>query len=190
MINDNLFYDSHEIIGGKKFMSPSANPSHNKILYNIALHLGIYFLEKKCGHVFTDSVDVHLPDGNVFKPDLVVITSEHAGIINWNKAIYGVPDMVVEVLSRSTRKRDLTVKKDSYENCGVKEYWIIDPFMQAVDVYILREGKFEFDNEYIRYDDYEFQNLNDEEKAAAKFEIPVSLFKDFKIKLDDIFSWS
>ena len=99
--------------------------------------------------------------------------------------------MVVEVLSRSTRKNDLTVKKDTYEKFGVKEYWIVDPFMKSIDVYILRDGKFELDtNEYIHCEDEdELKDLSDKERAAVKFEISPSIYPEITMKLSDIFSW-
>ena len=189
MLNDALFYNPYEIIGGVKFMSPSAPLNHSHFIMELATTINIYLRRHKCGYVFTDDVDVHLPDGNFFQPDLCVVTNENAGILSRRNAIYGAPDMVVEVLSRSTKKRDLTVKKDSYEACGVKEYWIVDPYYKSIDVYILRDGKFELDNEYFKYDADEWRDLEEKEKAAYKPEIKVSIFDDLFIKVDDIFSW-
>ena len=148
-----------------------------------------YVDAKKCGYVFTDNVDVHFPDGNLFRPDLSVITMENSGIINWKGAIYGVPDMVVEVLSKSTRKNDLTIKKDVYESNGVKEYWIVNLWDKTVDVYILHNGKYELDESYSKYSSDEWALLDDKEKAAVKSEIKVSIFDDLFIKVDDIFGW-
>ena len=149
----------------------------------------MYARKHKCGKVFTDSLEVHLPDGNIFRPDLIVMTKENAGLINWNRGIHGVPDMVVEVLSRSTRVKDTTVKKNSYEACGVKEYWIVDPYMKVVDVFLLQDGKYNHDGEYIYYDEEEFQYLTEEEKADVKTEVKVSIFEDCFVKLEDIFSY-
>ncbi len=189
MLNDALFYESYEIIEGEKFMSPSVPLNHSGIIFRLGMLIGNYVIANKCGYVFPDDVDVHLPDGNLFKPDLVVVKKENEGILNWHGAIYGVPDMVVEVLSRSTRKKDLTIKKDIYESNGVKEYWIIDPWVKAVDVYILRDGKFELDGEYFKYDADELKELTDEEKADVKPEIKVSIFEDCMVTVADIFSW-
>lgn len=188
MLNDALFYQSYEIIGGEKFMAPSAGAYHNSTLFKLGIIIGQYTISKNCGYVFTDSLDVHLPDGNIFKPDLIVVKKENAAIINWQRGIYGVPDMVVEVLSKSTRKKDEGIKKDIYESNGVKEYWIIDPYMKAVAVYILRDGKFELDDEYFKYDENEWSPL-DEEHIVIKPEIKVSIFDDLIIKVDDIFTW-
>ena len=169
-------------------MAPSASAYHSKSIMRLARVIDNYVYQNKCGHVFIDSLDVHLPDGNIFRPDLVVITKENAGLVNWNRGIYGVPDMVVEVISRSTRLKDMTVKKDSYEACGVKEYWIVDPSFKTVDVFLLNDGKYTHD-EYIYYDAEEFQMLTDEEKADVKNEVKVSIFEDCFVKLEDIFSY-
>ena len=171
MINDALFYESYEIIGGEKFMAPMAAPTHSAIIMCLSARIFDYLIINKCGYVFTDNIDVHLPDGNLFRPDLVVVTNENAKIINWQNGIHGVPDMVVEVLSKSTRKKDLTIKKSIYESNGVKEYWIIDPGAKTVDVYLLRDGKFELDESYFKYTAEEWEHADDEEKAAYKPEI-------------------
>ena len=190
MINDAETYKNfYELIGGEKFMAPSASAYHSNSINELAATITIYVRQHKCGKVFTDSLDLHLPDGNIFRPDLIVITKENAGLVNWNRGIYGVPDMVVEVLSRSTKIMDLTTKKDSYEGCGVKEYWVVDPFARTVDVFILENEKYKLDNEYIYYDDEEFSELADEEKAEVKTEIKLSIFPDCVVKLADIFSY-
>ena len=189
MINDALFCQPYEIIGGEKFMSPAANPLHGLILFKLSKIIDNYLMENKGGFVFTDNVDVYFPDGNIFKPDVTVITSENIKIIQWRGAIRGVPDMVVEVLSPSTRVNDLTIKKDAYESNGVKEYWIIEPWDKTVDVYILRDGKYTLKNSYHKYSVEEWDALNAEEKAAYKPDIKVSIFDDLFIKVDDIFSW-
>ena len=189
MLNDALFYKPYEIIEGEKFMSPMPIMNHSGIVMRLAARIFNYVDENNLGYVFTDNVDVHFPDGNLFNPDLVVVTKEKRGIVNWKGAMHGVPDMVVEVLSRSTKKRDLTIKKDIYEKNGVKEYWIVDPLYKSIDVYILRDGKFELDGEYLKYTAEEWQELDEEEKAAYKPQIKVSIFDDLFINVDDVFSW-
>ena len=191
MFGESLLYTSYEIIGGKKIMAPASPLFHSNAIMEMAFEFKTYFRTHKNGYVFTDDVDVYFPDGSVYKPDLVVVSEENKNIMSSNKGVYGTPDMVVEVLSRTTRKNDLTVKKDTYEKFGVKEYWIVDPFMKSIDVYILRDGKFELDtNEYIYCEDEdELKNLSDEEKAAVKFEISPSIYPEITMELSDIFSW-
>ena len=189
VINERLLYPSYEIIGGKKFMAPAANPTHGGVIGRIYSVLLTYFDEKEGGYVFADNTDVYFPDGTLFKPDLVVITEKNSAIINWFKGIYGVPDMVVEVLSKSTKKKDLTIKKDIYEAQGVGEYWIVDPYMKAISVYLLRDGKYFLDDEYILFDDNELELLTDEEKADVKHEVPIKTLDGLKIPLKYIFKW-
>ena len=180
-----------EIFKGGKFMSPTPNIKHGSIISNLAWILGGYIRKNKLGFFFTDNMDVHLPDGNLFRPDFTIICAENADIVTKNiyGAIHGVPDMVVEILSKSTRNRDFGIKKDAYETNGVKEYWIIDPWSSTVYTYILRDGKFQLGGEYIHYNETEFSMLNEDEKADVKFEVPVTLFPEFKVKLTDIFDW-
>ena len=173
VINERLLYPSYEIIGGKKFMAPAANPTHGSIIGRLYMFIGTYFDTNDSGYVFVDDVDVYLKDGPLFKPDLIVVLKKNDDIIDWHKGIYGSPDMIVEVLSKSTRKNDLTIKKDAYEANGVREYWIVDPWAKIIDVYLLREGKYYLDDEYILFDDKELELLTDEEKADVKYEVPV-----------------
>ena len=189
ILNDRLFYKSYEIIGGEKIMAPAANLTHGSIagrLYVAILH---YLDAHDSGYVLGENTDVHFPDGNLFKPDLVVITTENSSIIDWRRGINGVPDMVVEVLSRSTRRKDLTIKKDIYESNGVREYWIVDPWVKGVTVYLLRDGKYFLDDDYILFDAEEFELLDDDEKAEVKYEVPVKILDDLKIPLKYIFKW-
>lgn len=189
VLNEKIMFPRYEIIGGEKIMAPSANLYHSNSIIKLVVAFENYFIQHKNGYVFPDNVDVHFPDDSIYKPDLVVISEENKSIMSTNKAIYGAPDMVVEVLSTSTRKRDFTVKKDTYEKFGVKEYWIIDAFMKVIDAYILREGKYELDFEYVYYDEDDLEDLTEDEKAEVKFEISPSIFPEIKIKLRDIFSW-
>ncbi len=187
MMNEALLYPSYEIIGGEKILAPSASSYHNNVMGGFYIDISNYVRKNHCGEVFTDNVDLYLPDGSKYKPDLIVVKSENENIIDWRGGIHGVPDMVVEILSKSTRRKDLTIKKDTYELNGVKEYWIVDPLMEVVDVYLLRDGKYYLDGEYILYNDDEWETLSDEQKAETRSEITLATFPDLTIKLSDIF---
>ena len=189
ILNDALFYQSYEIIGGKKFMAPAANPTHGRVIGRLYKFIDDYLDENGKGYIFADNTDVHFPDGTLFKPDLSVVLEENSAIIDWFRGIYGVPDMVVEVLSKSTKKKDLTIKKDIYEAQGVKEYWIIDPYMKSISVYLLRDGKYFLDDEYILFDAADLDLMTDEEKAEIKHEVPVNTLDGLKIPLSYIFKW-
>ena len=183
--------DDYEIIGGEKFMAPSADAWHNNAAGKLYLLIGMYAATNKLGLVFTDSLDVHFPDGSLFKPDFMFISAANSKIVIDNKhsTIHGVPDMVAEVFSRSTMKRDIGIKKDIYERNGVKEYWMIDPWRESVSVYLLRDGKYFLDEIYHNYSAEELNELTDEEREEIKTEVPVNILDGFKVKIKNIFGW-
>ena len=189
IINERLLYPSYEIIGGENFMAPAPNLDHSDIIFKLSFVIGGYLIEHKSGYVYTDNVDVHFSDGSIYKPDLSVVLKPNEKILAGRKNIFGAPDMVVEVLSYSTRNRDLTIKKDTYEAQGVKEYWIVDPWAKSVTVYLLRDGKYFLDDRYILLSEKDLETLDDEEKADVKTEVPVSILEGLSVPLEFIFSW-
>ena len=181
--------DDYEIIEGEKIMSPAPNMWHGNVVLNLATDVNIYFRSNNLGVVFHDHIDVHFPDGNTLSPDLTIIRADNPDIDTYKKkgVFYGVPDMVAEVFSKSTMKRDIGIKKDVYERNGVKEYWIINPWSESIEVYLLRNGKYELDGVYIDYSDDELERLTDEERAAVQTEIPVAVLNGFTLKIKNIF---
>lgn len=189
ILNDAKFYQFHEIIGGKKFMAPAPNPTHGGVIMRLGMIIGSYLDANDGGYVLGDNTDVHFPDGTLLKPDLSIVTEKNSAIIDWGRGINGVPDMVVEVLSKSTKKKDVTIKKDLYEAQGVREYWIVDPWARSVAVYLLRDGKYFLDEDYILFDEEDLNYMTEEEKSEVKHEVPVATLDGLKIPLKYIFKW-
>ena len=187
-INDGLNHRYYEIINGEKFFIPSRSPAHSSVIGRIMMAVGKNLIENERGYFFSN-VDVCFDEKNIFVPNVAVILKEHEQILSQRDMIRGAPDMVVEVLSKSTKKRDVTIKKDTYEAQGVREYWIVDPWAKSISVYLLRDGKFFFDDEYILFDKEEFELLDDAEKAEVKHEVPVKILDGLKIPLEFVFSW-
>ena len=183
--------DDYEIIEGVKFMAPSPGFGHVNVTANLVTIINSYARINKLGMAFADHFDVHFPDGNVFQPDFIFVSAEKAKSLfdNKNMTLHGVPDMVAEIFSKSTMKRDVGIKKDVYERNGVKEYWIIDPWSENIQVYLLRDGKYFLDNVYQNYSDNELSELTDEERAEIEMEIPVAVLDGFKVKIRNIFGW-
>ena len=185
--------DDYEIIEGVKFMAAAPNLDHSDIIGRLHFCFVKYFLEHKSGYVYVDDVDVHFSDGTIFKPDLVVVLKSNEKILAGRKNIFGAPDMVVEVLSHSTRRKDLTIKKDVYEAQGVREYWIIDPRAKSVAVYLLRDGKYFLDDEYILFDAEDLKEVewlkSKGEEVEIKNEIPVAIAEGLTIPLEFVFNW-
>ena len=183
--------DDYEIIEGEKIMAPSPGFGHVNVTANLIATIGVYARINKLGIAFADNFDVHFPDGSLFRPDFIFVSAENAKRLfdKKNVTLHGVPDMVAEIFSKSTMKRDVGIKKDVYERNGVKEYWIIDPWRETIDVYLLREGKYELAGHYENWSDDELLTLTEDERAEVEMEIPVAVLDGFKVKIRNIFGW-
>ena len=108
-------------------------------------------------------------------------------MIGSDEKIHGVPDLCIEILSRSTMKNDLFKKKKIYAANGVKEYWIVDRWSEKIEVYHLAEGGYELDDLYQNYSDRELSELNDIERAEVQFVIKVSVVPELTVDVRDVF---
>jgi len=183
--------DDYELIEGRKFMSPSPFKRHGKVVGRLMFSIGTYAFINRLGSAFADNFDVNLPDGNILRPDFIFIGAANDKIVfdNEDENFHGVPDMVAEIFSHSTMKRDIGIKKDIYERNGVKEYWIINPWSESIEVHLLRDGKYYLDDVYQNYSDEELNTLTDDERAEVKMEVPVAALDGFKVKIRNIFGW-
>ena len=170
-----------ELIDGFIKMMAGTGMKHGRVSNNIALRLNLRLLDSKCGcKVYYAPIDVLLPKNgemedneiyNVVQPDIFVVCDNR-----WkgnNNAFLGAPDMVVEILSPSTRKKDLIKKFLLYEKSGVREYWIADPEVKTVTAYIMQE-----DGEY-----------NNGKAYHTGEKVPVHLFGGHLIDVKDIFDF-
>ncbi len=133
----------YEVINGRLIEMPAPTPLHQDVMMEIALIMRVFAKKKGRGKVLPSPIDVVLGDRYVLQPDIVFISKNRLGIIG-EKAIMGPPDLVVEIISPATVRRDTVVKKGIYERFGIKEYWIVYPEEKAVEVWVLNdEGKYE-----------------------------------------------
>ena len=173
-------YKRQEILDGEIVsMSPSPSVNHNIVAGSIYKIFSNYLQDKEC-IVFQDNIDLHLSEKDLFIPDVTVVCNKD--IIKYN-GIYGAPNLVVEVLSPSTAKKDKGYKKKIYEKAGIQEYWIVNLKEMSVEISILKEGKYELDNVY-----YYEKEMPEEEKENIETEIKCSLFEDLIINTNDIFN--
>ncbi len=131
----------YQLIGGKLVMTPSPSTLHQFILVRLLGYFLDYQSKEKAGVVLVSPLDVYFDHEETYQPDIVFISKERLNIIERNK-INGAPDLVVEVLSPSTAYYDLRKKYKVYERHGVKEYWIVDPEEETVEIYVVKEGRF------------------------------------------------
>ena len=132
----------YEIIDGDLFMVPSPNESHQHILTNILYILINYVRRNKLGAIYCAPFDILFSDEDIVQPDVIFVSNENKKVITKDN-IKGSPDLLVEILSPSTSKRDIGIKKKLYARHGVREYWIVDPERETVDVFRLKGREFE-----------------------------------------------
>ncbi len=121
----------YELIDGEVYLLASPRFDHQVVVSEISWHLSNYFKGKPCRSL-TAPLDIRLfgfatkfeEDPNVVQPDVVVICDKDK--VNEDGKYEGIPSLVVEVLSPSTKGKDMAAKLNLYMKSGVSEYWIAD----------------------------------------------------------------
>ena len=122
----------HELIDGEHFVSPSPGTPHQLILWRLTAILAPYLRANPIGEALTGPFDVKLSPWTVLVPDLVYFTAARFADVVTEKYATAAPDLVVEILSPGTRRRDLGRKREIYDREGVREYWIVDPDARSI----------------------------------------------------------
>jgi len=124
----------HEIIDGEHYVTPSPNLRHQRLVGRLFLSTGNYLAAHPgAGQVFLAPLDVVLSYHDVVEPDLLFVAGDQSAIMT-EKNIQGPPALVIEVISKSTRKKDAQTKRRLFERTGVREYWLVDPELDLVQV--------------------------------------------------------
>lgn len=183
-MNGNLAYQEEprtEMHNGEIIMMSSPSVNHNRVAGNI-YHIFRNYLKDKTCEAFSDGVDTYLTEDNRFIPDVMIVCNKD---IIHSDGIHGAPDLVVEVLSPGTAKNDKGYKKDLYEKSGVREYWIVDPNIRSIEVYLLTDGKYILDGFYGLFPNA--FGITEKEREESQKEISISFYNDFCIPLEEIF---
>lgn len=131
-----------ELIDGVPYdMTPSPSADHQRILRDLSTHFSVYLKDRSC-EAFFAPFDVRLPQGDekdedvptLVQPDLIVVCDKSKLD---EKGCRGAPDLIVEVLSPSTARKDMKEKRDLYERSGVREYWLVHPGDRTISVFLL-----------------------------------------------------
>ncbi|MDD3132472.1 MAG: Uma2 family endonuclease [Bacteroidales bacterium] len=163
--------------GFVKLMTPAPNLKHQEISFNLTGIFRNYLLKNKC-RGFAAPSDVRLPKNKnksdetiytVLQPDLYVVCD--LSKLD-DRGCLGAPDLVIEITSPKTARRDLKDKYQIYEQHGVREYWIVNPSDENVLTFVLdANGKFQLAGLY-----------------AGDDKIPVHIFDgDLQIDLTEVF---
>ncbi len=170
------FDEMVELIKGIVFkMSPAPNTKHQKILGNFMRPIANFLHKKDCQY-FIAPFDVRLSKTKskneevftVVQPDFCVICDESK--ID-EKGCYGAPDLIIEVLSKATSKKDLKEKFNLYEENGVKEYWVVYPDEETLTIFSLDDrAKYSINKIYVNTD-----------------KVHSAVLKGLEIDLEDVF---
>jgi len=162
----------HELIDGEHYVTPSPNTKHQQVVLKLGARIFGWVERTGAGKVFIAPFDVVFTRFDVVEPDVIYMSSERAAQVLTSANVQGVPELVVEVGSPSTRRRDETLKRTLYENAGVSEYWVADPELDVVRLY-RREG--------LRF------MKPVELSAAARDVLTTQLLPGLELSLEDIF---
>jgi Uma2 family endonuclease len=151
-------------------MSPAPNTFHQEYSGNISGPIWSFLKNKKC-KVYSAPIDVYLPTTDkktVVQPDIIVVCDL---VKIQKKGCVGAPDIVVEILSPGNSKKEMNDKYDLYEEAGVKEYWVVFPEEQVVQIYELKENKFQ-----------------SRKPLANGDKITTPILEGFELEIDEIFA--
>lgn len=132
--------ERYQLIEGEVISPPMAKQVHQFIITQLMWFLSNVVLPQQVGRLYTAPMDLYLDGQNYYQPDIFFVARDNPRCVLTENDIWrGPPDLVVEVLSKSTAKHDRLEKFDAYEHNGVREYWMIDPDVRLVEVYTLNE---------------------------------------------------
>jgi Uma2 family endonuclease len=165
----------HELIDGEHYVSPSPRPKHQRVVANLHGHLFMFLRRHPFGRVYFAPLDVVFSELNCVVPDVLYVSHEREARQMTERNLGGAPDLVVEVLSPSTKHIDQGIKLRLYERYGVPEYWVIDPIDEMVRVYRMESGMLALSTELSRGDD------------ASVAGLTTPLLPGFELSLDELF---
>lgn len=159
----------YELLDGEPAQRNAPTLQHQRIARNVFVKLHLQVTEKNLGEVFFAPITLLVDDYNAPQPDLAFISNKTANATD-EFVVIKAPDLVVEILSPSTMMDDRYRKRKLYERFGVKEYWLIDPQNQSVEVMELVNGQFDL---------FSF--------SAGKGKVASKILEGFALDLSDIF---
>jgi Uma2 family endonuclease len=159
----------YEILDGDLFVTPAPSPRHQKVSRKLQFFLMLALERPGLGEVYDAPIDVILSRHDIFQPDLVFIRRENLHIVG-AKNIQGVPDLLVEILSPSTRRTDVLLKSRVYARFRVPAYWIVDPDIDRIELFEL-EG----------------ESYRAAQVASRPEVLRPAAFPDLEIPLDEVF---
>ena len=124
----------YQLLDGELILAPSPTTRHQTILLRLSRILHDAVNSTQLGQVWVAPLDVILSDHDVVQPDLLFVSNARENIVT-EANVQGAPDLVVEILSPATAQHDREYKRTLYSRHGVREYWLVDPEEDVVEVW-------------------------------------------------------
>lgn len=159
-----------EIFNGNLIMAPSPFSEHQQVSSKLEFEIKNSIKGRLKAILLHAPMDVVFDKSNVYQPDIIYISEKNKHLVSKGKPIMGIPDMVVEILSKGSIIYDRIEKYNLYEKFGVEEYWIVDPQNQSVEVYTLENAKYEL------YSSAEIKGI-----------VKSKIIEGFSLEIEDIF---
>ncbi|HLM54539.1 MAG TPA: Uma2 family endonuclease [Pyrinomonadaceae bacterium] len=131
-----------EYVNGEIIMPPTPVVLHQAVLGNLYYVLRTFVDREGLGRIFASPQDVVFPTGDVLQPDIFLLTPKQTEKALPAKRVEAVPPFVIEILSPGSVKHDTVTKREIYEKCGVREYWIVDAGAKSITQLVLRKKHF------------------------------------------------
>ena len=148
----------YELLDGSIIVTPAPTPAHQNVVFELAVLLRATVPDEY--KVFVAPLDTALPTGDVLEPDVLVVSRDAIT----SKDVTGVPLLAVEVLSPSSRRRDVGDKLTAYRDAGVPSYWVVDPIHPRLRAWYLDRG------EYV-----EIADVSGDQEWTAEAPFPVTI---------------
>lgn len=158
-----------ELSDGKLEIPDMPGTTHQKIVFKLAKIIDEFVSKNSLGEIGLAPLPTRLWEGKVREPDIIFMSSAHTDRIN--EDFWGVPDLVIEVLSKSTTHVDRNKKNVEYANAGIPEHWIVDTIQKIVEVFVLDRDT------YILFGKWGMGEI-----------IHSKILADFEINIDSIFN--
>ncbi|GAF82857.1 unnamed protein product [marine sediment metagenome] len=151
-------------------MVPAPSTRHQNVSRNLEFIIWSFVKSHNLGMIYYAPIDVVFGSTDVVQPDIVFIAKNRLAIVK-EKGIFGAPDWVIEIVSSSTSKIDIKLKKDLYERFGVREYWMVYPEDEKVEVCLLEGGNYKLRGVFLKQD-----------------ALQVSTIERLEVNLEEVFS--
>ncbi len=175
--NEVAEFTKSEFILGEIIIHSPVKKEHNDVLLNLVTLVNTYVKKNNLGYVGIGKFLISL-GRNDYEPDLCFFGKEKSKEFKEGQSIFPAPDLVVEILSKSTKSNDYGIKFKDYLTHNVTEYWIIDPIKKVIELYRINKNEYEL---ILKSDTGTLKS-----EIVKGFEIKINAIFDEKISFEEL----